>query len=53
MTDTQLVVSKTVNASRQQLFALLSSPARHQEIDGADMLRGTDTSQVSGVGESS
>lgn len=51
MSDTQIVVSKTVNATPEQLFALLSTPTRHQEIDGSDMLRGTDTSQVIGVGD--
>ena len=51
MSDTQLIVSKTVNASPEQLFAVLSKPSRHQEIDGSNMLRGTDTSQISGVGD--
>lgn len=51
MSENQITVSKTVNASPDQLFALLSSPARHQDIDGAGMLRGTDTSKVGGVGD--
>lgn len=51
MSDTQIVASKTVNARPEQLFALLSTPARHREIDGADMLRGTDTGQVTDVGD--
>lgn len=51
MSDNRITVSKSVNASPEALFALLSQPTRHQDIDGANMLRGTDTSQVSGVGD--
>jgi uncharacterized protein YndB with AHSA1/START domain len=51
MSDTQITVSKTVNASPEALFAVLSSPAQHQAIDGSSMLRGTDTSKVNGVGD--
>ena len=53
MSDDQIVVSKTVNASPQQLFALLSTPSRHTEFDGSSMLRGPEGSgaQVSGVGD--
>lgn len=51
MSENQITVSKTVNASPEQLFALLSSPVRHQDIDGSSMLRGTDTSTVGGVGD--
>jgi uncharacterized protein YndB with AHSA1/START domain len=51
MSDTQITVTKTVDASPEQLFALLSQPVRHPDIDGANMLRGTDTAQVSGVGD--
>ncbi|MEJ8277409.1 SRPBCC family protein [Pseudonocardia spirodelae] len=48
----QISVTRTVAASPQQLFALLSTPARHQEIDGADMLRGVDgASEIGGVGD--
>jgi hypothetical protein len=51
MSDTRITVSKSVSASPEQLFAVLSAPSRHQDIDGAGMLRGTETSQVSGVGD--
>ncbi|MEQ3550246.1 SRPBCC family protein [Pseudonocardia nematodicida] len=51
MTD-QISVTRSVPASPQQLFELLSNPARHQEIDGADMLRGIDGSEIlTGVGD--
>ena len=49
----QIQVSKTVDASPEQLFDVLATPKRHQEFDGADMLRGVEgsSSQVSGTGD--
>lgn len=48
----QITVTRTVQASPAQLFALLSKPERHQEIDGSSMLRGLEgTSELSGVGD--
>lgn len=49
----QLKVTRTVDASPEQLFALLSKPSNHEEIDGASMLRGIEGSDapVSGVGD--
>lgn len=48
----QITVTKTVAASPQALFAVLSQPAKHTEIDGAAMLRGLDgPGEVSGVGD--
>jgi uncharacterized protein YndB with AHSA1/START domain len=49
----QLEVSETVPASPDKVFALLADPARHTEIDGADMLRGFDSGQspVTAVGD--
>ncbi len=49
----QIQVSRTVDASPEQLFALLSSPDRHTELDGSSMLRGIDGSadQITGVGD--
>ncbi|MFP5072779.1 SRPBCC family protein [Pseudonocardia nantongensis] len=48
----QMSVTRTVQATPQQLFALLADPARHQEIDGAGMLRGAEgASSISGVGD--
>lgn len=48
----QITVTRTVSATPQQLFALLSTPTRHQEIDGAGMLRGVEGStEISGVGD--
>lgn len=49
----QIKVTRTVDATPEQLFALLSTPGRHTEIDGADMLRGVDGGggPVTGVGD--
>lgn len=48
----QITVTKTVDASPQDLFAVLATPARHTEIDGAAMLRGLNgPGEVSGVGD--
>lgn len=49
----QIVVSKTVDKTPEQLFALLSTPARHTEFDGADMVRGPEGSgdRITGVGD--
>ena len=48
----QLTVTKTVDASPDALFAVLSTPAKHTEIDGSAMLRGLDgPGEVSGVGD--
>lgn len=50
----QIQATKTVDATPEQLFELLATPARHTEFDGASMLRGVDdkaSEQVSGVGD--
>ncbi|MGH9039218.1 MAG: SRPBCC family protein [Acidimicrobiia bacterium] len=48
------VVTGTVAAPPEQVFALLADPGRHTEIDGAGMLRGIAESSgpVTGVGDS-
>jgi uncharacterized protein YndB with AHSA1/START domain len=52
MSDQQ-TVTKTVDASPEQMFALLSRPERHTEFDGAGMLRGVEPGgeQVTGTGD--
>jgi uncharacterized protein YndB with AHSA1/START domain len=40
-TSRKIVVSKVIDAPAERIFALLADPGRHQEIDGAEMLRGT------------
>ena len=49
----QIQVSKTVDASPEQIFSLLSTPERHTELDGAGMLRGIDSGpdKVSSTGD--
>ena len=49
----QIQVSKTVDASPEQLFALLSTPSRHPEVDGSGMLRGLekDPGRITGTGD--
>lgn len=51
--DRKQQVSGTVAAPPSAVFALLSDPARHTELDGAGMLKGLDSgaSPVSGVGD--
>ncbi len=46
-------VTRTVDAKPETLFALLATPSRHPEFDGAGMLRGTEgnAGKVSGVGD--
>ena len=41
--DKKLQVSDTVAAPPATIFALLSDPARHTELDGAGMLKGLDS----------
>jgi uncharacterized protein YndB with AHSA1/START domain len=47
----QQVVTKTVDAKPEQLFALLSAPERHTEFDGAGMLRGAEAGSEKITGE--
>lgn len=48
----QITVTKTVDASPKDIFALLATPAKHTELDGAGMLRGLNgPGEVSGVGD--
>jgi uncharacterized protein YndB with AHSA1/START domain len=54
MSDSQqLEVTETVPAAPEKVFALLSDPSRHVEIDGAGMLRGLASghSPVTGIGD--
>lgn len=53
MSSSAIRVTRTVDASPEQLFALLADPSRHVEIDGADMLRGLadQVPPISGVGD--
>ncbi|HEY2203007.1 MAG TPA: SRPBCC family protein [Pseudonocardia sp.] len=48
----QIKVTRTVDASPEQVFAVLTDPARHAELDGSAMLRGLEGgSTLTGVGD--
>ena len=51
--ERRIQVTGTVEAPPAALFAVLSDPARHVEVDGADMLRGLDSvlSPVTSTGD--
>lgn len=54
MSDSRLLeVTDTVPAPPEKVFALLTDPGRHTEIDGAHMLRGLASarSRVTGIGD--
>ena len=42
-TDTQYVVTRVVDASPQEVFALLADPARHHETEPTDWCADQDT----------
>jgi uncharacterized protein YndB with AHSA1/START domain len=54
MSAPSIQATRTVDASPAQLFAVLARPARHTDIDGADMLRGLVGADdpLTGVGDS-
>jgi hypothetical protein len=48
----QITVTRTVDAKPDQIFALLATPARHHEFDGAGLIQGVEgNGVVSGVGD--
>jgi uncharacterized protein YndB with AHSA1/START domain len=52
--ETKQVVTGTVAAPPEAVFAVLADPGRHPEIDGSDMLQGRSggSGPVTGVGQS-
>jgi len=53
MTDEKRhVVSGTVDAPPEAVFALIADPARHCEIDGSGMCQGSSSEPITGVGQS-
>jgi uncharacterized protein YndB with AHSA1/START domain len=50
--DNKQVVTGTVDAPPEKVFALLADPARHAQIDGSSMCAGCSTGPITGVGES-
>lgn len=51
--DLQLIVStsRRIAAAADQIFEVLASPRRHLELDGSGMLRGTESADVTDVGD--
>lgn len=52
-TSKRMQVSKVIEAPAGDIFALLSDPNRHAELDGSDMLRGVEgkTPPLGGIGQ--
>ena len=50
--DKQQVVTGTVDAPPEKVFAVLADPARHAEIDGSSMCVRCSTGPITGVGQS-
>lgn len=50
--DMKQVVTGTVDAPPEKVFAVLADPARHAEIDGSSMCAGCSTGPITGVGQS-
>ena len=46
------VVTGTVDAPPEAVFAVLADPSRHSEIDGSSMCQGCSTGPITGVGQS-
>ncbi|WP_300015396.1 SRPBCC domain-containing protein [Pseudonocardia sp.] len=52
-TTKKLQATKVIDAPARDIFALLSDPSRHSELDGAGMVRGvaSDGPPISGIGQ--
>lgn len=50
----KLTATKVIDAPAEDIFALLADPNRHTDLDGADMLRGTEgeAQAIGGIGQS-
>jgi uncharacterized protein YndB with AHSA1/START domain len=51
-TDTSIAVQRTINASSQDLFDVLSNPQRHPELDGSGFVVSDEkTDRITGTGQ--
>ncbi len=51
-TETSTSVSRSINASAAELFAVLGNPERHAELDGSGFVRSTDRAErITAVGQ--
>ena len=52
MTETKISATRTIDAANEDIFAVLSNPERHAEIDGSDMVVSDDkTDRITAVGQ--
>ena len=52
MTETKIVVERTINASSAKIFEVLSNPERHVDLDGSGFVRSEEkTDRIQGTGE--
>lgn len=52
MADDKITVERTIQASSDRVFDVLSNPERHQEIDGSGFIRSdAGTNRIQGTGE--
>ena len=50
--DKRITVERTINASSDAIFDVLSNPARHPELDGSGFVRSDEgTNRIQGVGD--
>jgi uncharacterized protein YndB with AHSA1/START domain len=50
--DKKQVVTGTVDAPPEKVFALVADPAWHADLDGSNMCQGCSTGPITGVGQS-
>ena len=51
-TDTHVTVSRTIDAPAKDLFAVLSNPERHAQLDGSGFVRSDEkTDRITGTGQ--
>jgi uncharacterized protein YndB with AHSA1/START domain len=51
-TDTSITVQRTIDASSQAVFDVLSNPERHPELDGSGFVRSDEkTDRITGTGQ--
>ncbi|MCD2185866.1 SRPBCC family protein [Actinomycetospora soli] len=50
-TDTQMQVTRTIEAPAGRVFAVLGDPREHAAIDGSGLLQGSDSDRVTAVGQ--
>ena len=49
--EKQIMVSRVISASADQVFAVLSDPQKHHAIDGSGLLQGTTSGPITALGQ--